>query len=141
MHILNKRAHFEYEISEIFEFGIILLSSEVKAIRDGSVSIQEAYLNYKFPHVWIYNMFIGKYKNLEHDTKRDRIILLKEKDKNKIISKIKLKGLALIPIELFFNEKGFVKLKCGLGIGKKLFDKRRSIKEREVKRNSQRFLK
>lgn len=139
MHILNKKAYFEYEIVSVFEFGIVLLSSEIKAIREGKVNIQSAYLNYKTPHLYVYNMFISRYKNLEHKETRDRVVLLHAQERNKILSKIKLKGFSLVPLELFFNKKGFVKLKCGLGLGKKLHDKRRSIKEKEHQKEAKKL--
>lgn len=141
MRVLNRRARFDYELLDRFEFGIVLLSSEVKAIRDGKISLNEAYLAYKAPHFWIYDMFIGNYKNLEHENKRDRIVLLKKKEREKIISKIKKRGLTLIPLELFFNKRGFAKLLCALGQGKRGFDKRKSIKEKELRREKEMLLK
>lgn len=141
MRILNKRARFDYEILENFEFGIVLLSSEIKAIRDGKVSLNESYIHYKNPHMFIYNMHIGNYKNLEHENKRDRIILLKRKERLKLIAKIQKKGLTLIPLELFFNKRGYAKLNCGLGKGKKEIDKRQTIKERELKREKENLFK
>lgn len=134
MKILNKKAKFDYEIFENFEFGVVLLSSEIKAIREGVCNLQDAYLDYCFPHLYIYNMFIGEYKNLKHETRRDRIILLKKKERNKLLAKVQKKGYSVIPLELFFNKRGFAKLKCGLGVGKKLYDKRKSIKERDLRR-------
>lgn len=141
MKILNKRARFDYEILEKFEFGIVLLSSEIKAIRDGKVSINEAYMSYQTPHMFIYNMHIGNYKNLENENKRDRIILLKKKERSKLIAKIQKKGLTLVPLELYFNKRGYVKLNCGLGQGKKEIDKRQTIKERELKREKESLFK
>ncbi|WP_342261831.1 SsrA-binding protein SmpB [Alphaproteobacteria bacterium endosymbiont of Tiliacea citrago] len=141
MKILNRKAKFEYEILEKFEFGIVLLSSEIKAIREGKLSFNDSYLGYKIPHLWIYNLHIGNYKNLEHENKRDRIILLKRKERNKIISKIQKKGLTLVPLELFFNKRGYAKLLCGLGQGKKLYDKRQTIKERDQKKEKESLLK
>lgn len=137
MRILNKKASFDYEIIEKFDFGLVLLSSEIKAVRDGKVSISEAYLNYKAPHMWINNMHIGNYKNLEHENKRERIILLKKKERNKLIAKVQQKGLTLVVLELYFTKKGFAKLKCGLCEGKKQYDKRASIKAKEQRREKE----
>lgn len=133
MRFINRKAKFDYEILEKYEFGIVLLSSEVKAVREGKVSFIDSYLVYKEPHMWIYNLHIGNYKNLEHENKRDRIILLKRKECNRLLAKIKKKGCALIPLELFFNQRGYIKLQCGLGLGKKEYDKKAAIKAREMR--------
>lgn len=141
MRIINRKAKFDYEVLERFEFGIVLLSSEIKAIREGKAHFNDAYVGYKNPHMWLYAMHIGQYKNLTHEPKRDRIILLKRKARKRLITKIQAKGLTLIPLELFFNRRGWAKIVCGLCLGKKLFDKRRSIKEKESRREKERVLK
>ena len=140
----NRRAHFDYEIEEKFVAGIQLTGTEVKSLRLGHANITDAYGIEKNGELFISNMFIAEYtyKGYEtHAEKRDRKLLLNHKEIIKIINALSHKGSTLVAIRLFFNDKGLAKLEVGLGRGKKLYDKRETIKERDWKREQQRLLK
>lgn len=139
----NRRAHFDYEIEEKFVAGLQLTGTEVKSLRLGHANITDAYGIEKNGELYISNMFIAEYscKGYEtHAEKRDRKLLLNHKEIVKIIGELSRKGSTLVAIRLFFNEKGLAKLEIGLGRGKKLYDKRESIKERDWNREKQRLL-
>lgn len=139
----NRRAHFDYEIEEKFIAGLQLTGTEVKSLRLGHANITDAYGIEKNGELYISNMFIAEYscKGYEtHAEKRDRKLLLNHKEIVKIIGELSRKGSTLVAIRLFFNEKGLAKLEIGLGRGKKLYDKRESIKERDWNREKQRLL-
>ena len=136
--IKNKKAYFEYHIVEKLVAGIVLQGTEIKAIRNGKASIAEAYCRYDNGELFIINMHIseyayGTYNN--HTPKRVRKLLLNKKELKKWEKKIKERGFSIIPLTLFINEKGLAKVEIALVIGKKLYDKRAAIKEREQKRN------
>ena len=140
----NRRAHFDYEIGEKFIAGLQLTGTEVKSLRLGHANITDAYGVEKNGELYISNMFIAEYtcKGYEsHVEKRDRKLLLNKKEVIKIIGELSRKGATLVAIRLFFNEKGLAKLEIGLGRGKKLYDKRETIKERDWNREKQRLLK
>ena len=139
----NRRAHFDYEIEEKFVAGLQLTGTEVKSLRLGHANITVAYGIEKNGELYISNMFIAEYscKGYEtHAEKRDRKLLLNHILIVKIIGELSRKGSTLVAIRLFFNEKGLAKLEIGLGRGKKLYDKRESIKERDWNREKQRLL-
>ena len=139
----NRRAHFDYEIGEKFIAGLQLTGTEVKSLRLGHANITDAYGVEKNGELYISNMFIAEYtcKGYEsHVEKRDRKLLLNKKEVIKIIGELSRKGATLVAIRLFFNEKGLAKLEIGLGRGKKLYDKRETIKERDWNREKQRLL-
>ena len=140
----NRRAHFDYEIEEKFIAGLQLTGTEVKSLRMGHANITDAFGIEKNGELFISNMFIAEYTNKgyqSHAEKRDRKLLLNHKEIVKIIGELSRKGSTLVAIRLFFNEKGLAKLEIGLGRGKKLYDKRETIKERDWKREQQRLLK
>ncbi len=140
----NKKARFNYTILDTYEAGIALLGSEVKALRNSRGNINEAYIRPKNSEIFVYNMYIGEYEfaNQEnHNTFRIRKLLLHKKEIKKIVAKIKEGGLTVVPLEVYFNEKGKVKLSIALAKGKKLYDKRQSIKEREEKIKIKRAMK
>ena len=137
MKIKNKKALFEYEILEKFELGIALNGSEVKSIRLGKVSLNNAYLAYKAPHIMICDMQIGNYLNSfdkNIDSMRNRIMLVHKKQKNKMIAIEKIPGKTIVPLEGYWNKNGFFKLLCAIAQGKTNRDKREQIKEREWNR-------
>lgn len=139
----NRRAHFDYEISEKYVAGLELTGTEVKSLRLGHANINDAYGIEKNGELYISNMYIAEYANKgyeSHIEKRDRKLLLKHKEINDIIGELSRKGSTLVAISLFFNHKGLAKLEVGLGRGKKLFDKRESQKERDWSRDKQRIL-
>ncbi len=137
----NRRAHFDYEISEKFTAG--LTGTEVKSLRLGHANINDAYGIEKDGELYISNMYIAEYANKgyeSHIEKRDRKLLLKRKEINDIIGALSRKGATLVAISLFFNNKGLAKLEIGLGRGKKLYDKRETQKERDWSRDKQRIM-
>lgn len=144
IHIRNKKASFEYAFIDKFVAGIQLNGTEIKSIRDSKASINEGYCYVKDSEVFIKNMHIaiyeaGSYNN--HDPKRDRKLLLNKTEIKKIEKKLKDKGLTLIPLVLFLNEKGIAKLEIAIAKGKKLYDKRESLKEQDSKRMIGRLMK
>lgn len=144
MEIKNRSASYEYFIEDKFDAGMVLTGTEVKAIRDGRVSFNDSYclidrgeLYVKALHISPYEF--GSYAN--HNPTRERKLLLKKKELEKIIQKLKEKGYTIVPLSIYFNERGYAKMKIGLGKGKKLHDKRESIKERESQREIKRYVK
>lgn len=140
--ILNKRARFEYEILDEFEAGIVLYGTEIKALRSSKASITESFCQLKDGELWAVNMMIDQYlmgSFYNHQTKRERKLLLHRRELEKISRKVKDVGFTIIPLKLYINSKGIAKLKIGIGRGKKLFDKRESIKKRESDRNLNRI--
>ncbi|MFN3484643.1 MAG: SsrA-binding protein SmpB [Planctomycetota bacterium] len=137
----NKKAFFNYEILERLEAGLVLTGSEVKSIRDGKVSIQEAYAKVCEGEVWIVGMDISPYPQAgpyhNHEPRRPRKLLLHRREIQRLIGKTQEKGLTLIPLALYFKD-GYAKLEIGLARGKKQYDKRQAIREREAKRALQR---
>ncbi|MDY2889355.1 MAG: SsrA-binding protein SmpB [Candidatus Caccosoma sp.] len=134
----NKKASFEYFIIETFEAGIVLVGSEVKAIRDKSCQIAESYIQIKNNELYIFNMNIPEYKlgNLfNHEPTRIRKLLMHKKEILKMSMKIKKEGMTIIPLKIYFNDDNKVKLEIALAKGKHVADKRASIKEKDVKRD------
>lgn len=139
--VTNKKARYEYEILETYEAGLVLHGSEVKSLRTGKANIAEAYGNFIEGELWLHNMNIAIYKQANkenHEPKRPRKLLMHKTEIKRIMGKINEKGLTLTPIALYFNAKGLVKIELGIGKGKKLHDKRQTIKSREMNREKQR---
>ncbi|MBU4484691.1 SsrA-binding protein SmpB [bacterium] len=137
----NKSAFFQYQIIETFEAGLVLVGSEVKALRDGKANLSDAYATHKDGEIWLINSHISEYDKANtqnHEPKRKRKLLMHKREIVKLIAKLKEKGLTLIPIKMYFKA-GKAKLELGLAKGKKLFDKRKSIKDRENKRQMDRL--
>ena len=142
--IKNRSAYHEYFIDTKYEAGMVLLGTEVKSIRAGKVSFNDSYCLIHKGEIWIKSLHIAEYShgNLNnHDPVRDRKLLLTKREISKIESKLKEKGYTLIPLRMFINEKNLVKIEVGLARGKKLHDKRESIKQKDVEREMKRFLK
>ena len=140
----NKKANHDYSISLKLDAGLVLTGSEVKSLRYYSSSIKESYVSEKGNELWLCNCFIKKYQSSsdkENDTKRQRKLLVNRKELNKILGSIKKEGFTIVPIILYFNDHGIVKLNIGLGKGKKLYDKRQSQKLKDWNKNKQRLLK
>lgn len=144
--IKNRRAYFDFEILDKFDAGIKLKGTEIKSIREGKANINEAFciMNKKL-ELFVKNMYIGEYSHgspaFNHEPLRERKLLLHKKELERLYDKSREKGLTIIPLRLYINERSFAKLEIGLGRGKKSFDKRESIKEKENKRNIDRILK
>lgn len=141
MQILNRKAHFNYEIEEEIEAGLILFGSEVKSLREGKANLSEAYVAEIAGELFLINCNISEYKGanrFNHEPKRQKKLLLHKKQLGKIIGKMNTKGYSAIPLKIFFNKKNFAKVVVGIGRGKKLYDKRESIKKRDENRRNQR---
>jgi SsrA-binding protein len=144
MEIKNRSAFFEYYIDDTYDAGMVLTGTEVKALRDGKASFNDSYCIMDHGELWVKSLYIAEYDfgtYANHVPTRDRKLLLKKKELKKLENKLKDKGYTVIPLKIFFNEKGLAKIKIGLAKGKKLHDKRASIKERESEREIKRYLK
>jgi len=142
--VKNKRAEFDYQILERYQAGIILTGSEIKSIRNGGGSISEAFCILRDGELFVKNMNIPEYSHgayANHEPLRVRKLLLNKKELNKIDAKVREKGLTLIPLRLTTNDRGIVKIEIGLAKGKKMYDKRDSIKQKENKRELERVMK
>ena len=140
----NKRASYDFLISQKINAGIVLYGSEVKSLRKNTGSLNSSYIIEKDGELWLSNCYIKEYQysnNLNYNPNRDRKLLVTKKEIDKIIGQIKQGGMSAIPILLYFDEKGIAKLSFGLGKGKKKFDKRQSIKEKDWKIKKERLLK
>ncbi|PJA31436.1 MAG: SsrA-binding protein [Zetaproteobacteria bacterium CG_4_9_14_3_um_filter_53_7] len=141
MAILNRRARHEYHILETYDAGMILTGPEVKSIRNGQANLAEAHCIIKNDRLLLIGCHISPYKPAalnNADPTRSRQLLLHKKELQKLIGKLKEKGLTLVPLKLYFNERSFAKLEIGLCRGKKMHDKRADVKERDIKRDLQR---
>jgi SsrA-binding protein len=142
--IRNRSAYHEFFIDAKYEAGMALLGTEVKSIRNGKVSFNDSFCIVHKGEVWVKSMHIAEYTHgniNNHDPVRDRKLLLQKREIRKIESSLKEKGYTLVPLRLFFNEKGIVKMEVGLAKGKKLHDKRETIKRKDVEREMKRFIK
>ena len=142
--IRNRSATHEYFIDIRYVAGVVLLGTEIKSIRDGKVSFNDSYCLVHKGEIWIKSLHITPYshgKVNNHDPLRDRKLLLQKREIRKIETKLKEKGYTLIPLRIFFNDKNLAKLEIGLARGKKLYDKRETIKNRDVERDMKRYIK
>lgn len=145
VNIKNKKAKFEYEILDTYTAGIVLTGTEIKSIRDSKASIAESFCEFNDRgELFVINMTIQEYvygNYYNHKPKAERKLLLNKRELKKLEKEVNVKGNAIIPLRLFVNEKGLAKLDIALGKGKKLFDKRDTIKDRDNKRNLDRIKK
>ena len=144
MSIQNRRAKFDYDIKEEYIAGIVLESNEVKPLRYGKASIQSSFINEQKGEIYINNFeIISMDKNFDSKKKTRSVkkLLLNKREIKKILGLLTTKGFTAIPIEIFFNEKGLAKVRFGVGVGKKKYDKREAIKQREWSRKKQRIMK
>lgn len=144
VNIKNKKARFNYEISDTFTAGMVLTGTEIKSIREGKANLTDSYCIVENGEIWVKGMhvseyFYGSYNN--HTVKRDRKLLLNRKEIAKLSKAADEPGYTIVPMRIFINDRGFAKMVIGVGRGKKQYDKRQSIKEREDKRNIDRFMK
>lgn len=142
VNIKNRRATFDYAIGDTYTAGIVLTGTEIKSIRQGKAGLADTYCYIDRGEVWIKNMYIaqyfyGTYNN--HTERRDRKLLLNRKEINKIEKAVKTPGNTLVPLRLFISQRGYAKIVIGIGRGKREFDKRQSIKERDDKRSMARL--
>ena len=139
----NRKARFNYAIGEVFEAGIVLTGSEVKSMRVGKASIAESYASARDGELWLYNCNISEYKQagrFNHVPKRPRKLMLHRRQINKLIGAVEREGMTVVPLKLYFNEKGRAKIEIALARGKKLHDKRESEKKRSWERERGRIM-
>ena len=142
VHIINKKAKFEYILNDSFISGIVLTGSEIKSIRNNKVSIREGFCKFLEDELFIINMNIEKYEfsnDENYNPKKPRKLLLNKKELNKLKKSIQQKGSSIIPYKIFINNKGLAKLEIFSATGKKLYDKRISIKEKDNRRSLERI--
>ena len=139
----NRRARYDYFVEDRFETGIALTGTEVKALRQGEGSIAESYASVDGEEVWLINSHIPEYSHgnrLNHETRRPRKLLLKRREIAKLHGAVTRQGLTLVPLSIYFNGTGRAKVELALARGKKVHDKRETVKERDWKREQQRLL-
>jgi len=139
--IKNKRAAFEFFLLQEYSAGIVLTGTEIKSIREGKASIADAYCSFKGDELFVVNMHIAEYSlgNIyNHEPKRERKLLLNRRELHKLLVKVKERGLTIIPTLLFVNEKGLAKLNIALAKGKHSYDKRETLKQKDMKREIER---
>jgi len=139
----NRKARFNYAIGETFEAGIVLTGSEVKSMRTGKANIGEAYAGARDGELWLYNSNISEYRQagrFNHAPKRPRKLLLHKRQINKLVGAVEREGMTVVPLKLYFNEKGRAKVEIGLAKGKKLHDKRETERKRSWQRERGRLL-
>lgn len=141
--IRNRKARHEFHVEETYEAGLVLKGTEVKSLREGKASLQEAFAYIQDGEIWLRDMYIKPYKfgsYANHDERRSRKLLLKRSEIREVDKKINQKGYTLVPLKLYFK-KGYAKVLLGMARGKKQYDKREDIKERDIKRELDRKVK
>ena len=140
---LNRKARHDYSIEDTFEAGLVLTGTEIKSIRAGHVSLQEAYARIERGEAWLVGAHIAPFaggNRLNHEAKRSRKLLLHRYEINELLGKTRAKGLTVVPLRLFIDARGHAKLEIGLGRGKQLHDRRREIAERDARRDMARTM-
>jgi SsrA-binding protein len=138
--VVNRRARHDYHVEETIEAGLVLTGSEVKSLRSGKAQLKDSYGRISKGEIWLFNAHISEYgpaAQFGHDPTRARKLLLHKREIERLIGKVKEKGLTLVPLRIYFR-RGVAKVELGLGRGKKLYDKRASLRERQVKREMDR---
>ena len=144
INIKNRKARFEYEILDKYVAGIKLAGTEIKAIRQGKASIAESFCEFQNNELFVINMHVEEYSHathFNHNPKSDRKLLLQRRELRKLEKEVKNSGLTIIPLRVFINDRGLAKMQIALAKGKKLYDKRETIKDRESKRKLDRIKK
>lgn len=144
MSINNRSAYHDYAIEDTFDAGMVLAGTEVKSIREGKVSFADSFCFFHKGELWVRNLHIAEYRlgtTNNHIAVHDRKLLLHRKELRKLESNIKEKGYSIVPLKIYFNEKGLAKMQIGLGRGKKLHDKRESLKKKDAEREMKRYIK
>jgi SsrA-binding protein len=139
--IKNRKAKYDYHFIDTYEAGIVLTGTEVKSIKAGHANLTDAYCTFNGDELWAHSMYIKEYEmgtHFNHNTRKDRKLLLNRKELNKIQRQLTDKGLTIVPYRIFVNERGFIKVDIAVAKGKKYFDKRESIKERDTMRDMDR---
>ncbi len=138
INISNRRARFEYELLDFFTAGLVLQGTEIKSIRQSKANINDAYCLFENGSLIVRNMHIAEYDHgniMNHTPLRDRKLLLTQRELNKLEGKLKDAGKTIVPLKLFVSDKGFAKLEIALARGKKLYDKRDSLKQKDIQRD------
>lgn len=144
VYIKNRPATYEYSIDDKLTAGVVLTGSEIKSVRLGKVSFNDSHCIFHKGELWIKSLHIAEYVNAGyagHEPTRERKLLLNKKELKKWAQKIKEKGLTIVPLSMYINDNGYAKLDIGLAKGKKLHDKRESIKNRDIEREMKRYMK
>jgi SsrA-binding protein len=142
--IRNRSAYHEYFIEEKYDAGMVLVGTEVKSVREGKLSFADSFCLFFKGELWVRNLHIAEYRfgtTNNHIAVHDRKLLLNRRELSKLENKLKDKGYTIIPLRVFLSDKGLVKMEIGLARGKKLYDKRETIKERDTQREIKRYLK
>jgi SsrA-binding protein len=142
--IRNRSAYHEFFIEDKYEAGLVLTGTEVKSLRAGRASFNDSYCYFHKGELWIKSLHIAEYSHgtsTNHDPLRERKLLLQKKELKKLDAKIKEQGYTIVPLRIFFNDKSLAKIEIGLGKGKKLYDKRETIKQRDTEREIKRYVK
>lgn len=140
----NRQAYYNYFIEDKYTAGIVLLGTEVKSIREGKVSFNDAFCMFEKNELWVRGLYIAEYSHgtvNNHIAVHDRKLLLNKRELRKLQNKLKDKGLTIVPLKVFLNEKSYVKVEIGLAKGKKNYDKRDTIKQRDTEKEMKRYLK
>src|SRR3954451_19849530 len=140
---VNRRARFNYEIGQVFEAGIALTGTEVKSLREGRSSIGDAFAGERGGELWLYNAYIPEYlqaNRFQHETRRPRKLLLHKREIGRLIGAVEREGMTLVPLKIYFNDRGRAKVELALARGKKLHDKRETEKKRDWAREKGRLL-
>lgn len=140
----NRQAYFNYYIEDKYVAGIVLLGTEVKSIRDGKVSFNDSFCMFEKGELWVRGLYIAEYAlgtSNNHIAVHDRKLLLTRRELKRLEARMKERGYTIVPLRVFINDKNLVKVEIGLGRGKKLYDKRETIKKRDTDRELKRFVK
>ncbi len=140
---VNRRARFNYEIGQIFEAGIALAGTEVKSLREGRSSIADAYAGERNGEMWLYNAYIPEYlqaNRFNHETRRPRKLLLHKREIGRLMGAVDREGMTVVPLKIYFNDRGRAKVELAVARGKKLHDKRETAKKRDWGREKARLL-
>jgi SsrA-binding protein len=140
---VNRRARFNYEIGQVFEAGIALSGTEVKSLREGRSSIADAYAGERNGEMWLYNAFIPEYlqaNRFNHETRRPRKLLLHKREISRLVGAVDREGMTVVPLKIYFNDRGRAKVELAVARGKKLHDKRETSKQRDWGREKARLM-
>lgn len=143
--VQNRKARYDYKIVESMEAGLVLVGTEVKSLRAGQASLQDAHAGTYLGELMLFNAYIPEYgkagAHLQHEPRRMRKLLVSKKERDKLLGRVKREGITLVPLKIYFNPRGYAKVQLGIAEGKKQHDKRESIKQRDWGRDKQRMLK
>ncbi|MCB1885242.1 MAG: SsrA-binding protein SmpB [Geminicoccaceae bacterium] len=139
----NRRAYYDYGIDEKIEAGLVLTGTEVKSLREGKATLGEAHAGGMEGELWLFNAYIPEYRGgnrFNHEVRRPRKLLMRRREIARLLGAVQKKGMTLIPLQLYFSDKGLAKVEIGLAKGKKSYDKRAAIKDRDWQRDKERIL-